>query len=205
MDLIEKDDDFEAEIHNSSKFVEDIYEILVRLDEAIEDCENQKKKEEQPELKIASDSGATSAIHHGAKTKLPKLIIRKFNGEPSNWSEFWDIHESSVHKNPTLTDLDRFNYLKTLVEGPAYSTIYGLTLTSENYGAAIEMLKERFGQNQLIISSHIDKQWKIQPVTVSSDVRKLRKLYDGIETHCRWLKEIGVHEAAYGELLVPVI
>ena len=115
MDLIEKDDEIEAEIHNSSKFVEDIYETLVRLNEAIEDCENEKKKEEQPELKIASDSGATSAIHHGAKTKLPKLIIRKCNGEPSDWSEFWDIYESSVHKNPTLTDTDRFNYLKMLI------------------------------------------------------------------------------------------
>ena len=111
--------------------MEDISEILVRLDEAIEDCENVKKKGEQPGLKIASDSGATCAIHHGAKTKLPKLIIRKFNGELSNWSEFWDIHKSSIQKNPMLTDIDRFNYLKTLVEGPAYSTNSEVTLTSE--------------------------------------------------------------------------
>ena len=120
LDLIEKDDEIEAEIHHSSKFVEDIYETPVRLEEAIEDCENERKKEEQPGLKITSDIGATSVIHHSAKTKLPKLITRNFNGEPSNWSEFWDIYESSIHKNPALTDIDRFNYLKTLFEGPAH-------------------------------------------------------------------------------------
>ena len=60
------------------------------------------------------------------------------------------------------------------------------------------MVKEQFGQKHLIISSHLDKQWKVQPVTVSSDVRKLRKLHNSIESHCRRLKAIGIHEAAYG-------
>ena len=131
MDSIEKDDEIEDEIHNISKFVEDISEILVRSDEAVEDCENEKNKGEQPGLKIASESGATCAIHHDEKTKLPKLITRKFNRELSNWSEFWDIYKSSVQKNPMLTDIDRFKYLKTLVEGQAYSTISEVTLTSE--------------------------------------------------------------------------
>ena len=43
LDLIEKEDEIEGEIQNSSKFVEDISETLVRLDETIEDCENEKK------------------------------------------------------------------------------------------------------------------------------------------------------------------
>ena len=32
-----------------------------------------------------------------------------------------------------MSDVDHFNYLRNLVEGPAYSTIAGLQLTGANY------------------------------------------------------------------------
>ena len=45
-----------------------------------------------------------------ATTKLPKLVLKKFNGQPIAWQEFYDAFDSSVHKNPSLSDVDRFNY-----------------------------------------------------------------------------------------------
>jgi len=49
--------------------------------------------------------------------------LKKFNGDLIKWVTFWDTFESSVHSNPHLTDIDRFNYLKSLLEGPAYEAI----------------------------------------------------------------------------------
>ena len=46
-----------------------------------------------------------------ATTKLPKLVLRKFNGQPTAWQKFYDAFDSSVHKIPSLSDVDRFNYL----------------------------------------------------------------------------------------------
>ena len=43
--------------------------------------------------------------------KLPKLNMRKFDGNLTKWSTFWDSFASSVHKNPSHSSIDKFNYL----------------------------------------------------------------------------------------------
>ena len=85
---------------------------------------------------------ASSVVGHATRVKLPKLAPKKFNGDLTRWSTFWDSFESSIHHHPDLTDIDRFNYLHTLLEGPAADAISGLKLTSANYSEAIEILKK---------------------------------------------------------------
>ena len=84
------------------------------------------------------------------KVKLPKLVLNRFNGDLTKWSTFWDSSESSVHNNPSLSGVDKFNYLHTLLEGTASEAISGLKLTSANYEEAIAVLKKRFGNKQQI-------------------------------------------------------
>ena len=42
--------------------------------------------------------------------------------------------------------VDKFSYLKSLLEGPAARSIQGLTLSAANYDAAIDLLVKRFGK-----------------------------------------------------------
>ena len=86
-----------------------------------------------------------------AYARLPKLVIKKFGGQDCNGIEFWDTFKSAVHNNEDLSDIERFSYLRTLLEGPAYSTVAGLALTSANYEKAVDLLKQRFGQKQVIL------------------------------------------------------
>jgi len=53
--------------------------------------------------------------------------------------------------------VDKFHYLNSLLEGTALKSVEGLTLTERNYNVAVGMLKERFGDPQKIISSHMEK------------------------------------------------
>lgn len=52
--------------------------------------------------------------------------------------------------------IDKFSYLHSLLDSIASDAIAGLTLTSANYEEAISTLKRRFGNEQLIVSKHID-------------------------------------------------
>lgn len=61
-----------------------------------------------------------------------------------------------MHLNSTLSDVDKFNYLRSLLEKLAYDAIAGLGLSSANYGEAIEILKKRFGNRQMIVSRHME-------------------------------------------------
>ena len=68
-----------------------------------------------------------------------------------------------MHENSDIWTTNKFNYLNSLLEGNAARTVHGLTLTSSNYDAAVEMLQERYGKPQIIISEHMDEILKIQP------------------------------------------
>ena len=56
-----------------------------------------------------------------------------------------------------LTIIDKFNYLVSLLEESALRSIKGLATTEENYQAALDILRERFGNSQQIISAHMDE------------------------------------------------
>ena len=137
--------------------------------------------------------------------RLSKLVIKKFGGQACHWIEFWDTFVSAVHNNESLSDIERFSYLRTLLEGPAYSTVAGLALTSTNYEKAVDLLKQRCGQKQVIINSHMNHLLNLTPVTDSPDLWKLRKLYDIIEQDISGLESLGVLVTSYGSLLVSVV
>ena len=110
-----------------------------------------------------------------------------------------------MHNNEDLSHAERFLYLKSLLEGPAYSTLAGLALTSTNYEKAIDLLKSRYGQRQVIINSHMEHLLNLQAVTDSRELRKLRTLYDTIEQDIKGLRSLDVEVSSHGSLLISVI
>ena len=99
------------------------------------------------------------------RPKLPKLILSKFRGSVTEWTGFWDSFKVAVHENPQLSEVDKYNYLHSLLEGAVAPAIQGLTLTSVNYKSAIDILQEQFGKTQRIITSHMDELLKIPVCT----------------------------------------
>ena len=45
--------------------------------------------------------------------RLPRLELRKFDGNILKWQEFWDTFESTIHKNNDLHNIDKFNYIRS--------------------------------------------------------------------------------------------
>ena len=45
-------------------------------------------------------------------SRLPKLTLPIFEGNPLAWQAFWDSFESAVHSNNVLTDIQKLNYLR---------------------------------------------------------------------------------------------
>jgi hypothetical protein len=136
--------------------------------------------------------------------KLPKLELPKFSGKVTEWSSFWDLYNTAIHSNASMSKVNKFNYLFSLLEGNAARSIKGLTLTSANYDAAIEILHERFGKSQQIIAAHMDQILQIS-ACLDGRTTQLRSVYDKISVHVRGLASLGVAADQYGSLLIPVI
>ena len=90
------------------------------------------------------------------------------------------------------------------MEGPAASTILGLTLTEANYSAAVALLKERYGKKQQIISAHMEELLNLPSCTGDKAIQ-IRLVYDKISVNVRGLEALGVGQEQYGSLLIPVI
>ena len=90
------------------------------------------------------------------------------------------------------------------MEGSALLVIKGLALTEENYEIAIDILKQRYENTQVVTSAHIDEMLKL-PDCSGGKVHDLRKVYDKINVNVRGLEALGVKSEQYGSLLIPFV
>ncbi|XP_060591844.1 uncharacterized protein LOC132746639 [Ruditapes philippinarum] len=144
--------------------------------------------------------GCLISFHH----KLPTISMPTFSGDLLTYQTFWDSFESSVHNNPSLTDVQKFSYLKSLLEGDAARTIDGFALTNANYSQALCLLKERYGQKQKNHPSAY-MQTLLKLPTPADDIRELRQFYDMLETNIRGLESLSELQDTYGNLLIRII
>ena len=130
--------------------------------------------------------------------KLPKLKVRKFKGSLQEWQESWVLFESAIHTNESLSNVDKFSFLRRLLLEPARSKIAGFPLTLANYESAVDLLKRQYNteQNELLST---------QPVYSDKDVTRLRCFYDFVETKYRVLQALEVEEGVYSAIIVPML
>ena len=133
---------------------------------------------------LLTTSSIEPAVRTGTGPKLLKLHLPKFLDDITKFRIFWDSYESAIHRNLELSPIDRFNYFRALLDGPAANAIQGLNLTDANYTAAIELIKECYGKTQQILSAHMDELLKI-PNGVGDKTPQLWAVYDmiGVNIH----------------------
>ena len=127
-----------------------------------------------------------STVPKRTSGRLSKIELKKFAGQIVKWQEFWDTFEGTIHKNPSLQPIEKFNYLRAQLENEALQSIEGLELTNTNYEVATILLKERYGNNQLIVDEHDTKLIVMPPA--SNKTTLLCAMYDAIEQHL-WLRQ----------------
>ena len=155
--------------------------------------------------RVGSLSNESVATASKVRAKLSKLEVKKFKGDVCKWQEFWDSFESSIHSNDCLSDVDKFNYLRGLLEESAKSCISGFSLKSANYKSAVDILKERYGKKSAVQRAHMLQLMKTERVKDERDLASLRRLCDRVKTHFRGLEALGINKDTYSSIVVPHI
>lgn len=130
--------DLSAELYESNKTKIEVKKRLATINERLAHVN-------EPISPPSPNPGTINPTQHQnspVRVSLPKLEVRKFGENISEWQEFWDSFESAIDKNETLADVDKFCYLRGLLVGSARSAIARFGLTSGNYKAATDMLKK---------------------------------------------------------------
>jgi len=144
-----------------------------------------------------------NSIASAPKVRLPKITLPRFKGEMTKFTPFWDVFESNIHNNVTLSTVDKFTYFKSCLEGEAARAVEGISVTDANYNIAIDIIKQRYGNKQQLISAHMDELLKLP--SCNEKLSQLKYVYDKINVHVRGLNALGVDSDKYGSLLIPII
>ena len=192
-----------AEIEQADNYKESIFSALIKIDRVVK----APPPRCSPTPAGTPPRNARPPTHdaRSSRVRLPKLQLRSFGGDLTQWTSFWESFESAVHKDEELSDIEKFNYLNSLLERSAREAVAGLALTAANYHKAIDTLKKRFGCKQQIVNKHMDALLQIEAVASSQNTKALRKLFDNIRCHVRSLKSLRVESKSYGGLLCPVL
>ena len=97
-------------------------------------------------------------------------------------------------------------YLKNFVEGSAAQTIPGFKISKDNYLIALNLLKERYNNKHLQVTTHMNNLLELEPVTDLKHVKELRDIYNTIETQIRSLENLGIDSFLsqfYNEKFLP--
>ncbi|KYN06578.1 hypothetical protein ALC62_02469 [Cyphomyrmex costatus] len=141
---------------------------------------------------LSQNSNTPIFFHHA---RLPRIDIHKFNGSPSEWLSFKDLFSSLIIANPTLTSVEKLQYLKTSLIGSASHLLKNTTLTADNFQKAWEALISFYENKRLLVHSTLHSLMNLKRMTKESAV-EMEQLYTNIMQIYRTLETLKrpVHE-----------
>ncbi|UYV67624.1 hypothetical protein LAZ67_5001398 [Cordylochernes scorpioides] len=153
--------------------------------------------------------GSTNGSSMAKGYRLPKFELRTFDGELINWLPFWAQFEK-IHEDNELHDADKFHYLVQSMQSStrARELIESYPQTAENYAKAVQALKQRYGQKDLLVEIYIRELLILMMANVRTppdERRSVAKLYDKLETQLRSLESLGVDTKENTAWLFPMI
>ena len=111
-----KENDLGNEIEQADSYKEEIYDAMIAIEKL---CAAVCAAETPPApLRITASPTATP-LTDSSRVNVPKLSLKPFDGDFTTWTTFWDSYESAIHKIPTLSEIDNFNCLKSLLDRTA--------------------------------------------------------------------------------------
>ncbi|VEN60332.1 unnamed protein product [Callosobruchus maculatus] len=189
------------EVHRQ-EFEDKYFKLVGQINSVI------RKHNLEPEIRLEQgsvvNSGSAVANTVNNLVKLPPIKIPTFDGQYHNWLEFKDSFLSLVDSNESLTDIQRFYYLKTSLEKDVLTTIKSIEVTANNYQVAWQFLVDRYENKRLIIFNHI-KAIMEHPHIVKESHLELRNLYDGVTKHLRSLKSLGEKTDEWDSLIIYIM
>uniref|UniRef100_A0AC34GT32 Integrase zinc-binding domain-containing protein n=1 Tax=Panagrolaimus sp. ES5 TaxID=591445 RepID=A0AC34GT32_9BILA len=130
-----------------------------------------------------------STTNVNSSIKIPPLNIQKFHGNYLDYNSFWQRFKYLVHENP-YPKVEKLIALYGLLGGKALEAVEGFQMAEENYDTVVQILSDRFGNQNMILQELHSKLRSIPRAKSTSE--SLRITVDSINKICRELKNFGV-------------
>lgn len=149
----------------------------------------------------SSTTEVSNQVLNSNFVKLPPLDLPTFKGNYDGWLGFVDTFTALIHSNNSLSDVQKFYYLKSCLKGDAARVIHSIEVTDINYEIAFKLLRERYENKKVIIQSHIKCLFDLQ-IVGKNILDDLRSLSDNIQKNLRALKTLKEPVESWDTLLL---
>lgn len=121
---------------------------------------------------------------------LPKFELPLFGGDFGEWPSFWGVFEANVDKNPSLSGAQKLLALTSRLTGKAKDLVDGISLVDANYGVAVGLLREEYGDPLKLVKAYHQQLNQIRPA--SDDLSSAKDVLNAVRKICRVLEASGV-------------
>lgn len=155
-------------------------------------------------------SAASVGAGHGADTanhdfvRLPKIDMPHFGGDFQYWLEFRDTYLSLIHNNNSISNINKFHYLRAALQGSASHVIKNLDFRAENYPIAWQLLSDRYDNERLLINNHINALFNVEAFQKESS-RSIRNIIDVTNKNLRALASLGQPTDHWDTLIIYIM
>lgn len=149
------------------------------------------------------DESVTVKESHG-NLKLPRITLPDFSGKYDTWMQFHDMYLVMIHNSRSLSDVEKFYYLKSSLKGDALKVVEAFPTCKASYQAAWNALVNRYANPYLQKKRHANELLylpKIKKISVSN----VNTLIDCFERHTKLLEQLGEEPKSWGVLLVQLL
>ena len=136
---------------------------------------------------ILEKKNMNTGNHHSAM-KLPSIQIGKFDGNPLNWVNWWPKYKALIHKRTDLDDSTKFLYLQSFITDKAAKELWGAGPQTLPYNKAIDILFEKFADNELLTGVYRDQLKKIPFPKSAKDIPGIRNFVDEVKKYMNCLR-----------------
>lgn len=190
-------DDGEIDEHARTLF-EDIYFEAVSKAKDILDSINKANTRDKIEQVVDTN------ININSKMQLPTLTLPNFNGDYTKWLLFKDSYVSAIHSNHSLSNIEKFRYLRSTLQGDALQLLASLETTHQNYTVAWNMLLNRYENERIIIHTHLKAIFDI-PLIHKETYTILRHTIDQFQMHLRALEALNEPVNQWDTILIHLL
>ncbi|XP_062540955.1 uncharacterized protein LOC134208993 [Armigeres subalbatus] len=122
--------------------------------------------------------------------RYPEIPLLKFSGRPEDWVSFRDSFKAGVANRKEISDVEKLQYLKRLVQGDAARIIGHIEISDEGYRTAWKLLGRRYENKRRLIFCHLEALYDTAAMRKES-CEELLRVIDSFEEHLSNLKRLG--------------
>jgi len=111
------------------------------------------------------------------KPKLSEIKLLEFSGDFTKWIFFKNSFETTIHRDPDLTPMQKYQYLIGQLQGEARQVIQVFTISDDNYWNAWKLLKDTYDNTMLIIEIHLEALLQFSDITKENKADSIRQSF----------------------------